>query len=325
MSGGIHLSSVQKEPAYIPQAKKKSFYQQFLQYRPLLVMLAIPIAYVVIFSYIPMSGVVLAFKNYNYRDGMWGSPWVGLANFRFFFISGAAFRVIRNTLLYNMAFITVGMFVQISFAILLNEVIGKLFKRLAQSMMLLPYFISWVVASAIVYNILNYEFGLLNNILGFFGKEDINVYAMPAVWPFLLVFFNLWKGAGYGIIIYLANITSIDPQLYEAAEIDGANIWQRIFKITLPHLKPTAIILFLLAMGGMFRGDFGMFFQLIGNNGLLLPYTDIIDTYIFRMLMSASDVGMSAASGLFQSVMCFVTVLTANSIVKKIEPDYVLF
>jgi len=309
----------------IPKARKKSVYKQFIQYRPLLVMLAIPIIYIVIFAYVPMSGIILAFTRYRYADGMWGSPWVGLQNFRFFFISGAASTVVRNTILYNTAFIIVGTVVQVFFAVILNEVMGKIFKKVTQSMMLLPFFISWVVAASIAFNILNFEFGVLNSVLAFFGADPINVYGMPHAWPFLLVFFNLWKNAGYGTIIYLASITSIDPQIYEAAEVDGANAWHRIWKITLPHLKPTMIILFLLAMGNMFRGDFGMFFQLIGNNGLLLPYTDIIDTYVFRMLISSADVGMAAAAGLFQSVFGFITVLIANFIVKKIEPDYSLF
>lgn len=307
------------------QPRKKTIYRQFLDYRPLLLMLLIPFAYIIVFSYIPMSGIVLAFKDYKYADGIWGSPWVGLDNFSFFFISGAAGRVIRNTFLYNLAFILVGMVTEVGFAIILNEVIGRFFKKITQSMMLLPYFISWVVVASIVYNILSYEYGLLNNILKFFGAEPVNLYAMPTVWPFILLFFRIWKSTGYGSIIYLANITSIDPQIYEAADIDGASVWQKITKVTLPHLRPTIVIMILLALGGMFRGDFGMFYQIIGNNGILLPYTDIIDTFIFRSLISSSDVGMSAASGLFQSILCFVTVMLANFVVKKIDPEYSLF
>jgi len=288
-------------------------------------MLLIPFAYIVIFAYIPMSGLVLAFKDYKYADGMWGSPWVGFANFRFFFISGAAAKVIPMTLAYNFAFITVGMFTQVSFAIILNEVMGKVFKRITQSMMLLPHFISWVVASALIYNILNFEFGVLNNVRAGLGLEPVNIYGTVRLWPFLMVFFNIWKSAGYGTIIYLASITSIDTEIYEAAQIDGANAWQQISNITIPHLKPTMIIMFLLAMGNMFRGGLDMFYQIIGNNGILLPHADVIDAYVFRLLTSTSDIGMAAASGFFQSVLCFITVLTANYVVKKIEPDYSLF
>ncbi|MDR1532248.1 MAG: ABC transporter permease subunit [Clostridiales bacterium] len=288
-------------------------------------MVAIPILYVIVFSYIPMGGIILAFKDYKYRLGIFGSPWVGLNNFRYFFISGAAGRVIRNTLLYNMAFITAGMIIEVFFAIVLSEIRNRYFKKIAQSMMLLPFFISWVVVSSIVYSVLSYEYGLINNLLAGVGGEPVNLYALPKAWPFILVFLRIWKGAGYGCIIYLANITSIDPEIYEAADIDGANIWQKTSAITLQHLRPTMVILFLLAMGGMFRGDFGMFYQIIRNNGTLLPYTDIIDTFVFRALLSSSDVGMSAASGLFQSVLCFITVMLANFVVTKIDPDYALF
>jgi putative aldouronate transport system permease protein len=268
-----------------------------------------------------MGGLVLAFKDYKYRLGIFGSPWIGLKNFSYFFISGAAGRVVRNTLLYNLAFIVIGMIIEVFFAIILSEIRGKYFKKLTQSMMLLPFFISWVVASSILYSILSYEYGLLNNVL----SEPVNVYANPALWPFILVFLRIWKSSGYGCVIYLANITSIDSQVYEAADIDGANIWQKIVYITLQHLRPTMVIMFLLAMGNMFRGDFGMFYQTIKNNGILLPYTDIIDTFVFRALLSSSDVGMSAASGLLQSVLCFLTVVTANFIVTKIDPEYALF
>ncbi|MDR1263847.1 MAG: sugar ABC transporter permease [Oscillospiraceae bacterium] len=303
----------------------KTFRQIILDNSAFLLMIAIPVVYVIIFSYIPMGGVILAFKNYKYRLGILGSPWVGLNNFKFFFISGAAGRTIRNTLLYNTAFIVLGMFTEVVFAIILNELRGRGFKRTAQSLMLLPFFISWVVVSSIVYSIISYEHGLLNNIITAFGGSPVNVYAKPTAWPFIMVFLRLWKGAGYGCIIYLANITSIDPEIYEAAEIDGANIWQKTRSITLQHLRSTMVIMLLLAMGGMFRGDFGMFYQMVKNNGVLLPYTDIIDTFVFRALLSSADVGMSAASGLFQSLLCLITILSANFVVTKIDPDYALF
>ncbi|MDR3121136.1 MAG: ABC transporter permease subunit [Clostridiales bacterium] len=305
--------------------KKSSFFRQIARNRTLLLMVLFPLAYIIIFSYIPMGGVVLAFKDYKYRLGMFGSPWVGLKNFSYFFISGAAGRVVRNTLLYNLAFISIGMIVEVFFAIILSEIKGKFFKKITQSMMLLPFFISWVVVSSILYSILSYEYGLMNNLIRSAGGEPVNLYGIPAAWPFVLVFLRIWKSAGYGCIIYLANITSIDQQIYEAAEIDGANIWQKTTYITLQHLRPTMVIMLLLALGNMFRGDFGMFYQTIRNNGILLPYTDIIDTFVFRALLSSSDVGMSAASGLFQSVLCFITVMTANFVVTKIDPDYALF
>ena len=301
------------------------FIKKVVRNRTLLLMVLIPLAYIIIFSYLPMGGVILAFKDYKYRLGIFGSPWIGLKNFSFFFISGAAGRVVRNTMLYNIAFITIGMIVEVFFAIILSEIRGRYYKKVTQSMMLLPFFISWVVVASVLYSILSFEYGLLNNIIKGVGGEPVNLYAIPAAWPFVLVFLRMWKAVGYGSIIYLANITSIDPQIYEAAEIDGANLWQKTGYITIQHLRPTMVIMLLLAMGGMFRGDFGMFYQTIRNNGLLLPYTDIIDTFVFRALLSSSDVGMSAASGLFQSVLCFITVMLANFVVNKIDPEYALF
>ena len=304
---------------------KGAFLKQLARNWTLLLMVLVPLAYIIVFSYLPMGGVILAFKDYKYRLGIFGSPWIGLKNFTYFFISGSAWRVVRNTMLYNIAFITVGMAVEVFFAIILSEIRGRYYKKATQSMMLLPFFISWVVVASILYSILSYEYGLLNNVILGLGGEPVNFYAIPKAWPFVLVFLRIWKSAGYGCIIYLANITSIDPQIYEAAEIDGANLWQKTGYITLQHLRPTMVIMLLLALGGMFRGDFGMFYQTIRNNGLLLPYTDIIDTFVFRALLSSSDVGMSAASGLFQSVLCFATVMAANFVVTKIEPDYALF
>ena len=313
------------KPTIVSGKRTPKVLRQFMAYRPLLLMLLIPFVYIVIFSYLPMGGVVLAFKDYKVRDGIFGSPWIGLKNFSFFFISGAAGRVVRNTLLYNITFIVVGMFTEVAFAILLSEIAGKYFKKLTQSFMLLPFFISWVVAASIVYNVFSFEYGLMNNILRALKLDPINLYAITGAWPFLLLFFKLWKSTGYGCIIYLANITSIDQQIYEAADIDGASIWQKVTHITIQHLRPTMIIMLLLAMGNMFRGDFGMFYQIIRNNGLLLPTTDIIDTFVFRTLISSSDFGMSAAAGLFQSILGFATIMTANFIVNKIDPDYALF
>jgi len=184
---------------------------------------------------------------------------------------------------------------------------------------------SWVIVSSIFYNIFNYNAGVINTIIVSLGGERFDIYGEPTLWPFLLVFLKAWKNVGYGTVIYLANITAIDPQLYEAAEIDGANIWQRVKYVTLPSLVPTMIILLLLAMGRMFRGDFGMFYQLVGSNGNLFPVADIIDTFIFRALISSADIGMSAASGFYQSVMCLITILLANKLVKTIQPEYSLF
>lgn len=288
-------------------------------------MLLPAVIYTIIFSYFPMGGIVLAFKNFRYADGIFGSPWVGLTNFKFLLLSGKLWPITRNTLLYNFVFIVVGMFFQIGFAIIISEVSGKRFKKFAQSSMFLPYFISWVVVAAIAYNVLNFEKGVLNNLLTGMGLDRVNIYNNPKPWPVILTFLKTWKGLGYGTVIYLAVITGIDQEMYEAADIDGANIWQRIFRITLPSLTPTIMIMLLLAFGQIFRGDFGLFYQLVKNNQILLPATDIIDTYVFRALMSSSDIGMASAAGLYQSVVCFVTIVVFNYIVKKVQPDYALY
>ena len=305
--------------------KRKPFFKVIREKKILLLMLLPAIAFTVLFSYIPMGGIVLAFKNYRYADGIWGSPWIGLTNFKFLILSHKLWPITRNTILYNLAFIVVGMVFQIGFAIFLSEVAGRFFKRIAQSSMFLPHFISWVVVAAIAYNVFNYEKGVLNNLVTGFGGERLNIYNSPRLWPYILIFLKTWKGIGYGSVIYLAAITGLDQQMFEAAEIDGANIWQKIFKIILPSLIPTIMIMLLLALGQIFRGDFGLFYQLIGNNQKLLPTTDIIDTFVFRALISTSDIGMASASGLYQSVVCFVTIVFFNFCVKKAEPDYALY
>ncbi len=290
----------------------------------LLIMLIPTLVYVIIFSYIPMAGIVLAFKNYRYADGIFGSPWVGLDNFKFLFVSNKVWQLTRNTLLYNIFFIIFGMIFEVGFAIILSELNNKVFKKFAQGFMFLPYFISWVVVSTIMLNIFG-DNGVLNSILTSAGGEKYSIYSNTTLWPVIMVCVRLWKQTGYGTVIYLAAIAGISQDLYEAASIDGANVWQKIKYITLPSLKPTVMIMTLLALGNIFRGDFGMFYQLVGSNQLLLKSSDILDTYIYRLLLTTPDVGMTAAAGLYQSILCFVTIVTANWIVKKIAPDYTLF
>lgn len=305
--------------------KEKSFFKKVKDNKSMLFMLIPATLYVIIFSYIPMGGIVLAFKKYNYTAGILNSPWAKLENFRYLIISDKLWPLTRNTILYNLAFIIVGMTVEIAFAILLSEIGGKVFKKIGQSFMLLPFFISWVVVSSIMLNIFGYEYGVLNNFLKLIGKESYNIYGNAATWPIVMVMLKIWKSTGYGTVIYLAAITSIDQEMYEAAQIDGANVWHRITNITLPCLKPTLVIMLLLAVGQIFRGDFGMFYQIVRNNQTLLGVSDIIDTFVYRSLISSPDIGMSAAAGLYQSFMGFVTILLANFVVKKIQPDYTLF
>ena len=298
--------------------------QALYKNKVLLAMLLPATILTVIFAYIPMAGIVVAFKNYNYSQGIFGSPWVWFENFKYLFVSGKIWTLTRNTLLYNIAFIGLGVIFEVGFAIILNEINNKLFKKVMQGFMFLPYFISWVVVSTIMLNIFGSN-GVLNSILSIFGVENFSIYQQTKWWPVVLVLVRIWKQTGYGTVVYLAAISGISQDMYEAAEIDGANIWQRIRFITLPSLKPTIMIMVLLALGNVFRGDFGMFYQLVGSNQLLLQSSDVIDTFVYRSLITTPNIGMSAAAGLYQSVLCFVTIIAANFIVKKLAPDYSLF
>ena len=255
--------TVEREAPQAAEVKwqKPSNFKRFLKRawdcKILLAMLLPALTYVIIFSYIPMTGIVLAFKKYNYVDGIYGSPWVGFDNFKFLIVSNKLGPLTRNTLLYNIVFIFLGMLMAVAFAIMINELTNKVFKKIFQSFMFLPYFISWVVVQAIFQAIFGFEYGIFNHIIEFFGAERINFYASPDGWPVLLVFFKMWKMVGYDCIVYLAAVAGIDQGMYEAASIDGANIWQRIRHITLPSLIPTMVIMGLLAVGQIFRGDFG--------------------------------------------------------------------
>lgn len=302
----------------------KQFTSQIKRSKVLLCMLIPALAYVILFCYIPMTGVSLAFKNFKYALGIFKSPWCGWDNFRYLFVTGKIWSLTRNTLLYNIAFIFLGLLFEVGFAILLSEINNKLFKKIAQGFMFLPYFISLVVVATVMLNIFGSN-GVLNSILAHFGVTDFSIYKQVKQWPIVLVLVRLWKQTGYGTVVYLAAIAGIGKDLYEAASIDGASVWQKIRYITLPSLKPTIMIMVLLALGNVFRGDFGMFYQLVGSNQLLLNSSDILDTYIYRMLTTSPNVGLTAAAGLYQSILCFVTILTANWIVKKIDPEYTLF
>lgn len=303
----------------------KSFFKKLYKYRVYLLMLAPAVIYTLVFAYYPMTGIVMAFKKYNYVGGIWGSPWNGFENFKFFFKSGQAGIVTRNTVLYNIAFILVGTFTQVAVAVLLTEIHGKKFRKVSQSMMFLPYFISWVIVGVMAFNIFSSDYGFLNRLITSFGGEKVAFYTKPEAWPFILLFFSVWKGVGYGSVMYLAAIMGIDTSIYEAAEIDGANVFQRIFKVTIPCIMPTMVILLMMSVGGIFRGNFDLFYNLVGNNGLLYNYTDVIDTLAMRALISSGDFGMSAAIGLFQSVLCFITITVVNKLVGMYDREYALF
>ncbi|MBQ9863466.1 MAG: sugar ABC transporter permease [Lachnospiraceae bacterium] len=291
----------------------------------LLLMLLPSLIYVIIFSYVPMTGIILAFKKYQYAGGIYFSPWNGLNNFKALLISGKLGMVTRNTLLYNIAFITLGVLFEMGSAILLNEIISKFFKKFTQSLMFLPYFISWVVAGAIMYNIFNYEKGVFNHVITALGGKAFDLYNTPSAWIIVIIFLKIWKQTGYGSVVYLAAITGLDQEMFEAASIDGASAWQKIRYLTIPSLMPTMMILVLLGIGNIFRGDFGLFYQTVRSSALLQPTTDVIDTYVFRLLIDNGDIGVSAAASLYQSVLCFVTIMISNALVKKANPDYALY
>lgn len=304
---------------------KVPFFKTIRKHWMLLAMLAPALLYVIVFSYVPMTGIVLAFKRYQYAGGIYFSPWCGLDNFKALLVAGKLGQVTRNTLLYNIAFIILGVVFEMGSAILLNEIGSKWFKKVSQSLMFLPYFISWVVVSAVMYNVFNYEKGVVNHVLSLLGLNAFDLYNSPKAWPIVLIFLKLWKQTGYGSVVYLAAITGLDQEMFEAASIDGASAWQKIRYITIPSLVPTMMIMVLLAIGNIFRGDFGMFYQTVKSSALLQPMTDVIDTYVFRLLITNSDIGVSAATGLYQSVLCFVTITICNKLVKKLDPDYALY
>lgn len=303
----------------------RDVFQDFKKNKVILFMLIPAVLYYFIFMYVPMAGIIIAFKRLDYAAGIFGSDWVGFDNFKFFFMSGQAFNVTKNTFLYNLVFIVVNTSLQITVSIFLSEMRNKYVKKTTQTLMLMPYFISWVVVGAFIYNIFNYEFGALNTVFKSLGLEPVDVMGTVGAWKYILVFFNAWNGVGYGSIVYMAAITGIDKELYEASELDGANIFQQIWRITIPSIKPTIIIMILLNVGSIFRGNFSMFYQIIGNNGLLFNSTDVIDTFVFRSLMKTQEVGMASAAGLYQSVLCFAIIMITNGIIKRVDSEYALF
>lgn len=292
-----------------------------------LTLLAVPgLLYLLINNYIPMAGVFIAFKEINFAKGILKSDWVGFKNFKFLFKTNDAFIMVRNTLLYNVAFIVLGIITAIFIAILMTEVMHMMSAKIFQAGLVLPNLISMVIVSYIVYAFINADSGFINlSILRPLGLQEINWYSEAKYWPFILIIVNLWKTAGYSSLIYIAFIAGIDKSIYEAARIDGAGKMKQIFQITLPMLKPTVIILVLMAVGRIFSSDFGLFYQVPMNSGSIYSTTQTIDTYVYRALMQLNDIGMSSAAGLFQSAVGFLLVMTANTLVKKIDPDNALF
>jgi len=293
---------------------------------PLYILLLPTFIVVLVNSYLPMFGVILAFKEYNYSDGIFGSPWAGLDKFAFLFNSSDAWLMTRNTLGYNIVFILLHLIIAITFAILLNEIKQRFFVRTYQTLLFLPYFLSWVIVSYIGYSFLSGEHGFINSfVLEKLGMKPINWYSEAKYWPFILPIFSVWKDIGYATVIYFAAIIGFDKEYYEAAVIDGASKWKQIRFITIPLLKPVVIMLLLLQIGRIFYADFGLFYQVTLNSGMLYDTTTVIDTYVYKAMMSVGDIGMASAAGLYQSMVGFLLILGSNWLVRKINKENALF
>lgn len=296
------------------------------RYIPLYIMILPGFIYFFINNYLPLFGTIIAFKNINFSIGFLRSEWVGFKNFEFLFTSNNAFIITRNTLLYNVAFIISNVVFPVTLAILLNEVKNSHTKKFFQTIILVPYLISMVIVGYLGYAFLSADTGLLNkSLFPTLGLTPISWYNDPKCWPAIFILVNIWKNAGYYCIIYYAALIGLDPNIYEAASIDGVNKVQQIFKITIPLIKPIIITMLVLQIGKIFYSDFGLFYQVPMNSGILLPVTNVIDTYVYRGLMQMGNIGMSAAAGLYQSLVGFILVLLSNLFIRKINPENSIF
>ncbi len=310
------------EKSIAAKAQRKQTWKQVRGHWELYLMLLPGITYLLINNYLPIAGLSIAFRHYDYAKGIFGSPWCGLSNFKYLFSTKDALIMIRNTLGYNLIFIVTGTVLAGAVAIILNEIRAEVPKKIYQVLILIPYLVSMVVVSYIVYAFLSTDNGFLNKSV---LHSSINWYMTPKYWPVILVLVNLWKTFGYNSILYYATVIGIDSSLYEAAVMDGANRWQKIRHVTLPALKPTVITLTLLAVGRVMYSDFGLFYQVPQNSGLLYDVTTTIDVYVYKSLIVLNDVGRSAAAGFFQSICGFILVLAANWVVSRIDRDNALF
>ena len=300
---------------------KKSRWFYFKKNLPLTLMALPGVALMVLFKYLPLSGIILAFKKYNIRDGIFGSAWNGLKNFEYLFKTKDAWIITRNTLGYNLLFIVLDLVLAVTMAIVLNELHQKKTAKVFQTVFMAPYFLSWVVVSFIAYSFLSVDNGFINRTFGL----DVTWYSQKSAWPVILIVFQKWKTLGYSTVMYLGSIVGISNDYYEAALMDGATKWQQIKYITLPSLKSMMIVLTILAIGKIFYADFGLFYQLPRNSGPLFPVTNVIDTYVYRSLKENGNIGMAAAANLYQSLIGFVLVLSSNFVVRKIDKDSALF
>lgn len=312
--------------------KNKHLKKRFSKDDAELALLGLPtLFWYILFSFLPMIGIIIAFKDFriipnkNFFQSLIQCDWAGFTNFEFLFKTPDLPIIIRNTLLYNVAFIILGIFIPIFLAISLTQIHCRRLSKLCQTSMFLPNFLSWVVVSYFVFAFLSFDKGIVNQVLSSLGIPAIQWYQNDKYWPFILIFMNTWKTTGYNTVVYLAAITSIDNTYYEAALIDGATKWQQIKNITIPSIRPVIIILFILSVGHIFNSDFGLFYQVPKNSGSLFNATETIDTYIFKAIAGTGSMAMSSAAAFFQSVIGFFTTLGANAIVKRIDSDSSLF
>lgn len=303
--------------------KKKTGWKQFI---PLYIMALPAVTYLIINNYMPLYGMQLAFRELDYSKGVFRGDFVGLRNFKFLFATSDAWIMTRNTILYNLLFIVVGMVFGLTVAILFNEVRNKMARKVYQSAVLIPYFMSMVIVSYLAYSYLSSETGFINNtLLKLFGKEAVAWYSEPKYWPYILTFVNIWKGMGYSLLMYTARLLAIDASYYEAATVDGATKWQKVRYITLPMLRPVIIMMTMLSIGRIFYSDFGLFYQIPMGSQSLYSVTTTIDVYSYRALMKLGDITMSSATGVYQSAVGFVLILTANTLMRKFSKDDALF
>lgn len=308
------------------ERRKKSFLKKMWQDRTLVLMVLPAVIMLIMFNYIPMSGLVLAFKKFNYSLGLYKSPWVGLENFRFLFVMGDTFwRITRNTILYYFAFTIVGTIVEVAIAIAINELVLKRASKLIQSIMIMPMFLSWVAVRYIVDAMLAYDSGVISNFICNLTGNNINFYMQPEYWPLILVIVNLWKTAGYGSVLYLSALSGIDPQLYEAATIDGANRRQERRYITIPMLSSIIIVKTLLGLGSIMHSETGIFYQVTKNIGSLYSTTQVLDSYLLNAIQTSTNFSTTAAATLYQSVIGLILIIVVNAIVRRISPENAMY
>ncbi len=321
-----------RKPKRVPDLRASGRFSKAKKTLMLLSMVAPGAIWLLLLRYLPMGGIILAFKNYKiypkdptFLNNLIHSKWVGLDNFKFLFTTGDSWVMIRNTLAYNIVFIILGVIIPVAFAVMMSELSKKFVAKTYQTLMFFPYFLSWVVVSYFLNAFIDAQYGLIPMAQRAAGETAVSWYTTPGPWPYIIVFANLWKNVGYSTVLYLAAITGIDQTQYEAAAIDGASKWQQILHVTLPNLRTMIAILFILNVGKIFNADFGLFWNVPMQNGALFSVTQVIDTYIYRVLMNTGNIGQSTAAGLLQNIVGFICIIGANAVVKKIDSDSTLF